>query len=757
MAFTIPNHADANSPFQAEPDSVDFDILAAGYSGSGVISGCAVTAQGSPDMTVAVASGVVSVAGVRVSVTGANSTIGTADGTNPRFDMITVNNSGTIATTAGTAASVPELPNIPSNSVVLALIFVPASDTTIATNQITDKRVFISNGGSGVLDNIIWNLGSDGDAAMVLSSAIIAADDELTNVIEGTSDHLATTANSLIISNVTDDGDILFVVSDGGNSKGLLHLDGANGRVVIHGGDLLMSGAQKIYFYDVGGEYMSSDGSTLTITGATALTPTIGSTAWANANHAHDASNTGGTLAIGTVTISANNTTDETVYPIFVDGATGTQGLESDTGLTYNPSTGVLTTTSVTGNLTGNVTGNTSGTALTVTQAAQSAITSVGTLTGLTMSGDLTLTGAAIDVDLIDDNASAISFDSAGKAGILAIVTTDGSEAVTMSGALTVTGDLTVNGTTTTVDTATLSVEDPLIILGSGNDSADSVDIGIYGLYDTSGSQDLYSGLFRDANDSGKWKLFKDLQAAPTTTVNTSGTGYATATLVANLEGNVTGNVTGNTSGTALTVTQAAQSAITSVGTLTGLTVSGSGQMSIVSTSTSAEGILLHANGGGSETIKLHSDQGTGNDSIELLSDVGGISLDVADGKLIKLGGATVFDDEISVSRDGSNHMTVDCTKGNKFTCDMDGTVANLYLTNPGSTVSGNYMVRLVHNGGARTIDHYYHTGTTTKVHFSGGTKPTLTAATDAEDILALYWDGAAFHATMMLDSKAYS
>ena len=312
MAFTIPNHADAASAFQAEPDSVDFDILAAGYSGSGVISGCAVTAQGTPNMTVAVATGVISVAGVRVSVTGANSTIGTADGTNPRFDMITVNNSGTIATTAGTAASVPELPSIPSNSVVLALIFVPASDTTIATNQITDKRVFISNGGSGVLDNIIWNFGSDADAAIVLSSAIIAADDELTNVIEGTSDHLATTANSLIISNVTNDGDILFVVSDGGNSKGLLHLDGANGRVIIHGGDLLMSGAQKIYFFDVGGEYMSSDGSTLTITGATALTPTVGSTAWANANHTHAGSSTGGTIALsaatGTLAVGAGGT-----------------------------------------------------------------------------------------------------------------------------------------------------------------------------------------------------------------------------------------------------------------------------------------------------------------------------------------------------------------------------------------------------------------------------------------------------------------
>ncbi len=43
--------------------------------------------------------------------------------------------------------------------------------------------------------------------------------------------------------------------------------------------------------------------------------------------------------------------------------------------------------------------------------------------------------------------------------------------------------------------------------------------------------------------------------------------------LTGTLTGNVTGNVTGNTSGTALTVTQAAQTAITSVGTLTSLGV----------------------------------------------------------------------------------------------------------------------------------------------------------------------------------------
>ena len=131
-------------------------------------------------------------------------------------------------------------------------------------------------------------------------------------------------------------------------------------------------------------------------------------------------------------------------------------------------------------------------------------------------------------------------------------VTGSGSETAAVTIGLpddvTIAGNLTVNGTTTTVNTDTLAVKDPLIKLATDNAGADSVDIGFYGLYDTSGSQDLYAGLFRDANDSGKFKLFKDLQAEPTTTVNTGGTGYAGGTLVATIEGNVTGNVTGQIS-----------------------------------------------------------------------------------------------------------------------------------------------------------------------------------------------------------------
>ena len=94
---------------------------------------------------------------------------------------------------------------------------------------------------------------------------------------------------------------------------------------------------------------------------------------------------------------------------------------------------------------------------------------------------------------------------------------------------VTIAGDLTVNGTTTTVNSQTLSVKDPLISLAINN-SANSLDIGYYGKYNDGTTR--YQGLFNDASDSNKFKLFKGLTVEPTTTVNIGGTGYVAADLV---------------------------------------------------------------------------------------------------------------------------------------------------------------------------------------------------------------------------------
>ena len=131
---------------------------------------------------------------------------------------------------------------------------------------------------------------------------------------------------------------------------------------------------------------------------------------------------------------------------------------------------------------------------------------------------------------------------------------------------LTLSGDLTVNGSTVTLNTTNSVITDNLIEL---NNTA------------TSNAND--SGIVIERGSTGDnafmgWDESADKFIVGTTTATGANTGdltIATGTLVANIEGNVTGNVTGNTSGTAATVTGAAQTNITSVGTLTSLTVSG--------------------------------------------------------------------------------------------------------------------------------------------------------------------------------------
>jgi hypothetical protein len=216
--------------------------------------------------------------------------------------------------------------------------------------------------------------------------------------------------------------------------------------------------------------------------------------------------------------------------------------------------------------------------------------TALATARTIGLSGDVTASGVSFDgtgnitlSTTIAANSVALGTDTTGNY-VAAITGSSNEIEVTNSGGenrtvniglpdnVTISGNLTVNGTTTTTDTNELHVTDPLIKLAKDN-TANSLDIGFYGQYRASGSTNQFAGLFRDQNDSGKFKLFELLQNEPTTTVNTSGTGYQAATLVATLEGNLTGNVTGNVSGTSATVTGAAQSNITSLGTLTALQV----------------------------------------------------------------------------------------------------------------------------------------------------------------------------------------
>ncbi len=169
----------------------------------------------------------------------------------------------------------------------------------------------------------------------------------------------------------------------------------------------------------------------------------------------------------------------------------------------------------------------------------------------------LTIQGTANEIEVIGGGVTL------GSGGTVTVGLPDD---VSLGGSLTIAQNLTVNGTTTTVNTDTLSVEDPLIELARDN-SENSVDVGLYGKYSLdSGVTTKYSGLFKDASDSDKFKLFKGLEVEPTSTVDTAGTGYTKGDLVINDLDAVT--ISG-------TISTAAQTNITSVGTLSSLTVGG--------------------------------------------------------------------------------------------------------------------------------------------------------------------------------------
>jgi hypothetical protein len=702
MAFKIPNLAQATNSNQAEPDSEDISILVAAYNGTGVISGCAVTPQGTPDMTVAVAAGVVVVGGTRATVSGGNVTITTADASNARFDLIVVNSSGTKSATAGTAAVEPVFPTIPATSVVLAAVYVPASDTSIEGNQIVDKRVInaipvtqLDNGTDGEL--ITWN------ASGVPATVAVG------------------TVNYALVSGGTGVAPTFQVVPVAGGGTGVTTSTGTTNAVLSNS--------------------------------PTLVTPALG-------------------------TPSALVLTSATGLPI-AGLANGTDGEL----ITWNAS-GVAAVVAV--------------------GTAEQVLTSGGAGVAPTFSTIVTV--GALDSGSITSGFTSIDV---------------GDGAITTTGTVTA-GNLTVTGTTTTVNTATLSIEDPLIILASGNNAGDAVDIGLYGLYDTSGSLDLYSGLFRDANDAGKWKLFKDLQAVPTTTVNVSGTGYATGILVADLEGNVTGNVTGNASGTALTVTQAAQTAITSVGTLSALAVTGdvvqgtlttgsgsitdsSGAITFVNENLATTGTLAAgtttigtlvvaaasitdtsgAISFGNENLSTSGTLGAGTTTIGTLvvaaasiTDTSG-SLSFGDENLsttgtLDAGAITGTGLDINGAADISGALTL--SGGDMDASDQN--IANIKtatfaLVNGGSASSGtialnwatgmkqyvtlsgnvtitmaapagpcNVMLKIVHSGAGRTVTW---NDAVTPIMWAAGTAPTLAGAAGT-DIVAFFYDGTNFY-----------
>jgi hypothetical protein len=148
MGFYIPNAPDASVTDQSEPDSVDF--LALGNRKSGVISGCLVSAQTSPDQTVQVSAGEVLTEGVYKTVSSSsNLSVGLGSSAGPRFDLVVVASTGALQVRQGTSSTNPTFPTLSSGDVVLAAIYrTSGTSSTVANTQIIDKRIIMMSNDS---------------------------------------------------------------------------------------------------------------------------------------------------------------------------------------------------------------------------------------------------------------------------------------------------------------------------------------------------------------------------------------------------------------------------------------------------------------------------------------------------------------------------------------------------------------------------------------------------------------------------------
>jgi len=120
-----------------------------------------------------------------------------------------------------------------------------------------------------------------------------------------------------------------------------------------------------------------------------------------------------------------------------------------------------------------------------------------------------------------------------------------------------------------------------------------------------------------------------NLEAAGVAALTSLDGDTGTATPVAGVI-NIVGGTNITTAGAGQNMTINLDASPSVAGSLTAgvdLTMS-SGDCTITADTDGAQTIYLHANGGTSETIEIHSDQGTGTDSVHIYSDDGGITLD---------------------------------------------------------------------------------------------------------------------------------
>jgi len=160
------------------------------------------------------------------------------------------------------------------------------ADLTLLTNGLAG----VSAANVSFNDGILMQYGTGGDGVMVLRATELTAGSELTDVIVGTSVVGTIPANSLIVSNVTASGDIVFAAQTGGNSIEYLRINASAQELVVNEASndidfrVESNGNTHALFVDAGnnrvGILNSSPGVALDVTGAVTASGIISADEW---------------------------------------------------------------------------------------------------------------------------------------------------------------------------------------------------------------------------------------------------------------------------------------------------------------------------------------------------------------------------------------------------------------------------------------------------------------------------------------------
>jgi len=294
----------------------------------------------------------------------------------PSFTSGTGTSGAIVETVTDTGATDHVVVKLYTNNVLVATI---SKDTTFTPQSAISGFATVKPGiqlSTAVTGNKFQGTATDSDALGGVAAASFLRSDQSdstngvlsilndTGMVVGVDSDLTVgvSGSDVTIANATSDGDILIKVNDGGVVSTAMTVDGATNRVLLAGAPTDNLGAATKAYVDSavsGAGALPLSGGTMTgdilVSGtvnfgssgnrvSTVFATTFNGALTGNADTATSATSASTASVATAVTASANNTANETVYVTFVDGTTGTQGIETDTGLTYNPSTNTLST-----------------------------------------------------------------------------------------------------------------------------------------------------------------------------------------------------------------------------------------------------------------------------------------------------------------------------------------------------------------------------------------------------------------------------